>query len=254
MKAEDFHGFLANFNSDSANQITMAPNFQDLYNLYFKARINRSVAILEIGSGWSTLALSLALIENEISFSHETSFRHPNLFTLMTVDASSYFQDIACARLERIVEFIPHKNNIKVIPIKSDAQMTLLNNQICHTFLNIPPFTADFIYLDGPDCAQVQGDYMGMHVRFGNKLNNNLYGLPMSGDLLMLEPYMWPGTIIVIDGRGANARFLQNNFKRNWEYSYDSDSDQHYLLLNEKPWGGISSSILEFNGRLSKQM
>ena len=36
----------------------------------------------------------------------------------------------------------------------------------------------------------------------------------MSCDILMIENFLMPGTIIVVDGRGANAEFLRKNFKR----------------------------------------
>ena len=122
--------------------------------------------------------------------------------------------------------------------------MAVLNGQVCHLYDQIPPFTADFIYLDGPDCDQIAGDVNGMSVRFGSP--EYTYGLPMSGDLLLLEPFMWPGTIIVTDGRGANAYFLKNNFRRNWDYHYDEECDQHIFNLLDAPWGGISLELIKF--------
>jgi len=44
-----------------------------------------------------------------------------------------------------------------------------------------------------------------------------------------------PGTLIVVDGRTANARFLKNNLKRNWNYYYSKDFDQHFFELKEMP-------------------
>tara|TARA_Y100001978_G_C23507587_1_gene343990 strand:- start:202 stop:435 length:234 start_codon:yes stop_codon:yes gene_type:complete len=43
-----------------------------------------------------------------------------------------------------------------------------------------------------------------------------------------------PGTLIVVDVRTANARFLKNNLQRNWSYYYEDNFDQHYFELLEK--------------------
>ena len=43
--------------------------------------------------------------------------------------------------------------------------------------------------------------------------------MPMAADILAFERFLLPGTLIVVDGRGANARFLKTNLQRNWEYS-----------------------------------
>jgi hypothetical protein len=36
----------------------------------------------------------------------------------------------------------------------------------------------------------------------------------MSADILQREYFFWNGTQIIMDGRGANAEFLQKNLKR----------------------------------------
>jgi hypothetical protein len=121
--------------------------------------------------------------------------------------------------------------------------MTTIQGQACHVYTNIPPFTADFVYLDGPDCDQVVGSTNGMTVNFGSEYYK--YGLPMAADPYLLEHFFWPGTCLVTDGRGANARFLKNIFKRNWEYEFDTNCDQHVFYLNEPPWGMYASRLLE---------
>ena len=156
------------------------PEIADLYALYSRVRNERSVAILEIGSGWSTLVLAKALEENRMSYGDWVSgnIRHPNPYSLMTVDCSEFFQSIAIDRLT------PHHGDTKVLPIISNVQMTTIQGQACHLFTEIPPFTADFIYLDGPDCDQVIGTTNGMTVSFGS--NDYKYGLPMAADPYLL--------------------------------------------------------------------
>jgi hypothetical protein len=238
----DFESYILSFaGQQSLNGVVIyPPRIDDLYSLYSTVRMKKSIAILEFGSGWSTLALTLALDENKSSYENyvNSHIRHPNAYSLMSVDCSSEFQSIALDRIQKPL------NPDLVIPIISSARMTVLNGQACHIYDEIPPFTADFIYLDGPDCNQVGGDVNGMSVRFGSP--EYMYGLPMSGDLLVLEPFIWPGTVIVTDGRGANAYFLKNNFRRKWDYHYDSRVDQHTFELLDDPWGGISEALIKF--------
>ena len=242
LSIEEFEEFLISVSSGSTDSvessIVFPYNLADLYSLYLSVRNNRIVAILEFGSGWSTLALTIALEENRRSFSKyiELNVRHPNAFTIMTVDCSEKYQAVA---LKRIPDNLA---TIRIIPVVSDARMTVLNGQYCHIFDQLPPFTADFVYLDGPDCNQVVGNVGGFSVKFGS--NEDCYGLPMAADVLLLEPFFWPGTILITDGRGANASFLKSNFKRNWLYNYDKDLDQHYFKLLEAPFGSISESLL----------
>ena len=63
------------------------------------------------------------------------------------------------------------------------------------------------------------------------------YYRPMAADILSFEHFLTPGTLIIIDGRTANARFLKSNFQRNWDYSYAKDFDQHFFELLEEPLG-----------------
>ena len=61
--------------------------------------------------------------------------------------------------------------------------------------------------------------------------------MPMISDVLKFEHFLAPGTIIVTDGRTANARFLKSNFQRNWSHLHKIKNDQHYFILDEKPLG-----------------
>ena len=54
------------------------------------------------------------------------------------------------------------------------------------------------------------------------------------------------GTIILVDGRTANARFLQKNFQRSWKYFHDEENDQNLFYLNEKPLGKFNKDLLKF--------
>jgi len=215
-----------------AETTTYPPVTTDLFSLYMSVKENRVTSILEIGSGWSTLVLAMALKENYELFGRNylDKNRNSNPFRLVTLDASENFLSIALERL-------PESVRAFVTPIVSTPTMTLINGQMCHVFDNFPQFSPDLVYLDGPDCEQVTGSINN----FSNNPNhpNSIakFGTPMSGDLLLVENFFQPGTQIIIDGRGANANFLRSNFKRNWTYSYVENLDQHFFQLMAEPWG-----------------
>ena len=68
----------------------------------------------------------------------------------------------------------------------------------------------------------------------------------MSADILTIENFLLPGTLIVVDGRTANAIFIKNNLQRDWEYSYSEKFDQHFFELKEKPLGLYNKKQLEY--------
>ena len=68
----------------------------------------------------------------------------------------------------------------------------------------------------------------------------------MVSDILSIEFFLTPGTIILVDGRGANVEFLKKNFKRKWKYKYLKVSDQHIFLLNDTPIGELNKKQIKF--------
>ena len=102
------------------------------------------------------------------------------------------------------------------------------NDRVCTFYNNLPNICPDFIYIDAPDQFSVGGDIRGISTRHEDRL-------PMSADILSIEHFLLPGTLIVIDGRTANARFLEKNLQRNWEYFHSEEFDQHFFELKEKP-------------------
>jgi len=70
--------------------------------------------------------------------------------------------------------------------------------------------------------------------------------MPMAADILVFEHFLTPGTLIVTDGRTANARFLRANLQRDWVYHHDASADQHYFELLEVPLGVYNKRHLDF--------
>jgi len=70
--------------------------------------------------------------------------------------------------------------------------------------------------------------------------------MPMLSDILKFEYFYTPGTIIICDGRAANAKFLKDHLKRNWKYINDQKNDQHLFWLVDPVLGKYNKLQLEF--------
>ena len=117
--------------------------------------------------------------------------------------------------------------------------MTTFNGRISTEYLKHPRVNPDFIFLDGPDQFSPKGSVRGLSTNHPDRM-------PMAADILTLEHFLIPGTLIIVDGRTANARFLKSNFQRDWDYSYFPEFDQHFFELVEEPLGPYNKDYLDF--------
>jgi hypothetical protein len=216
------------------------PELDDLHHLYALARRSAAVSIMEFGSGWSTLVLALALHENAASFGADYDVRHPNPFRLLSVDASAEYSALSVGRLP--VELRDH-----VDAHVSTVRLVEWQGQLATLFDDLPTFVADLIYVDGPEPGQVSGAVDGLEL-------SDPHGLPMSADLLRLEPLLWPETTVVIDGRTANARFLRGRLRRSWDHLRDPYGDRSTLFLDETAFGEISARHVALRRRLGREL
>ena len=233
----------------SVNQMSVKepyiPQLNDLYNLYQYILINKRTTILEFGSGWSTLIFSLALNELSNKFSDEVKkLRRNNPFQLFVVENEKKYLNITKKRILKFYKHLKIKKPIKIKYILSDVEMTTFENKICTQYKRLPLCNPDFIYLDGPDQFKVKKDINGISTRHKDMM-------PMVCDVLKFEHFLTPGTLIVTDGRTANARFLKSNFQRNWKHVHLKSIDQHYFYLNEKPLGKWNEEQLKFYNKKS---
>jgi hypothetical protein len=120
------------------------------------------------------------------------------------------------------------------------VEMGTFNDRDCTFYKKIPNVCPDFIYLDAPDQFAVKGFVRGISTNHPDKV-------PMAGDILTLEYFFLPGTLLVVDGRTANARFLKTNLQRDWIYCYDKNIDQHYFELSEEPLGVYNKRQINFS-------
>ena len=217
------------------------PELNDLYRLYQYVLINKRTTIFEFGSGWSTLIFSLALKELRDKFSEEVKLlRRNNPFELFVLENEKKYLNITRDRIKKFNKYLNIKNPIEINYSFSDVEMTLLNNRICTQYKKLPLCNPDFIYLDGPDQFNVKRDINGISTRHKDMM-------PMACDILKFEYFYTPGTIVVCDGRAANAKFLKDNFKRNWKYLNDQKSDQHTFWLDDPVLGKYNKLQLEFS-------
>lgn len=215
------------------------PDLIDLFRLYQYVFLNKRTTILEFGSGWSSLVFISALnsLKNKY-FSETKKLRRKNIFELFIVENESRYLNITKKNIEKHIK----KNNIQNIKIHyflSRVQMTNYKGNFATEYLNLPLCNPDFIYLDGPGQFNIYGKVNNFTISHNDMM-------PMSCDILKFEYFLIPGTILVVDGRGANANYLKKELKRKWLYKYDKKNDQHFFLLKDISFGKINDELLKF--------
>jgi len=209
------------------------PELEDLYRLHRFIIEQKRTTILEFGSGWSTLIFAHALRANKKAYSSEVAtLRRNNPFEVHAVDNEKRFMKMAENR-------IPANLKGDTFFHFSEVQMVEFQGRFSTLYETLPLINPDFIYLDGPDQFNVINEISGFTTAHKDMM-------PMSCDILRLEHFLTPGTIIVVDGRAANARFLNANFQRGWSYVYEAPYDQHIFQLDEEPLGMHNKRQLDF--------
>ena len=95
-------------------------------------------------------------------------------------------------------------------------------------------------------------DFSLKYLTFGPKifippnLAGGLTAVNVTMFLFFIRSLLLPGTLIVVDGRTANSRFLLTNFQREWGYYHDEEWDQHFFELQEKPLGIYNKRQIDF--------
>lgn len=201
-------------------------DIEDLVRLHQLIRKRKSFTVLEFGVGFSTTIIADALMKNKKEWEaleNAPKIRNRFQFQCFSVDTSE--QWIATAK-----ERIPDELKDFVQFQFSDVEVGTYQGQLCHYYKKLPDIIPDFIYLDGPDPQAVKGSVNGMTFQCMERT-------VMSGDLLLMEPILLPGTFILIDGRTNNARFLKNNLKRDYEIIWDKAGDVTTIELVEERLG-----------------
>ncbi len=214
------------------------PQIRDLFRVYEFIKLNKRTTVLEIGSGWSTLFISLALDKLRQKYGSKIqNLRRTNPFYLFSLENEKKFLKTSKNRLSKYYKKINFKNNISFC--HSNCYISKFENKYTIQYENFPICNPDFIYIDGPDIFNVKGVEDGFS--YGHKDI-----MPISSDVLKIEYFLIPGTIILFDGRAANAQFLKDHFKRDWLYYADKKNDQHIFYLNAPSLGKLNDRLKKF--------
>jgi hypothetical protein len=208
-----------------------APELDDLSRLHWLVNSRRIITILEFGLGKSTIIFNDVLQKNKIRDEHfvAANLRRSNPYECHSVD-----------NYEKWIEEVKSKNNLERVRYhKSNLVMGTFDGRACTYYDPMPNICPDLIYLDGPDQFSADGDIRGLSTNHKDRM-------PMAADILVFEHFLCPGTLIVADGRTANARFLKANLQRDWCYCHNAESDQHYFELLEEPLGIYNSRQVDF--------
>jgi hypothetical protein len=169
------------------------------------------------------MAHALALNEQRDGAVVRETLRRTDPFRLQVVDDMQQYLDLTRSRLSQELKS-------RVSFHHSPVRMTTFDSRICTEYESLPNVCPDFIYLDGPSQDSAVGEVNGISTRHPDRL-------PMACDILKLEHFLLPGTLVLTDGRTANARFLKANLQREWRYEHDEDGDVHYFEMIEEPLG-----------------
>jgi len=217
---------------DPTNLVPIAAEIDDLIRLHYLVTSRKVATILEFGVGKSTVVFNNALDFNKDKYYGwiKNNLRKSNLFEVHSVDNS-----------RRWIKHMKKSHKLQNAFIHfSKSRMGVFNDRICTYYDLIPNVSPDLIYLDAPDQFSIKGNIAGISTRNPDRL-------PMAADILRLEHFLLPGTLIVVDGRAANARFLKCNLQRNWSYKYIDAYDQHFFELIEKPLGKYNKKQIAFS-------
>ena len=206
--------------------IPFPPVAKDLARLHRLIRKRKAFTVLEFGSGLSTIVMADALSKNKADFlaiEEKPELRNRFMFQIFSVESDKEWIEHTKSNFPKhLMEHV----NFHYSEIKIDT----FNGRICHFYDNLPDIVPDFIYLDGPNPKDVKGNINGMTFQCDERT-------VMSADLLVMESILLPGTFILVDGRTNNARFLKNNFQRNFEMNWDKDGDVTSFELHEERLG-----------------
>ena len=220
---------------DIQNVEPFRPDYCDLAKLHFLARKHKSIEVLEFGSGFSTMILAHAMKLNRNDFLEKVQgkFRNPNLFCCVSVEENQVFFNATKRYLE--------DTNLDPFGSVVLSSVTGIDHlgRVATIYESIPAVSPDFVFLDGPSQFAWTGSIR-------NVQTNDVRRMPMSADLIALEYYLEPGTIILVDGRTNNARFLRDFFRRRWVYAHDIEQDLSCFVLDEPPIGLLNRAKMQF--------
>lgn len=225
---------------DPGNMIPFAPELADLCFLHRQIRQRKVLTVMEFGVGYSTVVMAAAMKKNKEEYEQkleQADIRCIHPFSVYSLDADPHWIETAVRRLPNDLKEFTHI-------IHSEVYMSTFQERVCHYYRSLPDIVPDFIYLDAPGPSQVLGDVDGL------SFHRCVERTPNGADILRMEPSLTPGTMIVVDGRINNVRFLAHNLQRDWDIQVDEEEDRTVMELKEPPLGIHNKRRLVFQGLL----
>lgn len=211
------------------------PVLKDLYFLYELIVQNKRTTVLEYGCGWSTLIMHKALMDLKKKNNSLPFKRSDFEFGIIAVDNLKKFIRISKKRMK---DYNCNEDYFKFF--YSPAQITLFNDRYAVEYKKQPLINPDLILIDGPDQWGVK------KFKDGFTTAHKTY-MPMLCQVLKYEHFLVPGTIMILDGRVANARFIEKNLQRNWVFlDLYKKFDVGVFYLDEEPLGKFNQKQLKF--------
>jgi hypothetical protein len=210
------------------------PVYSDLCRLHYLALSRKFINVLEFGSGFSTVVIAdaLRLLSTHFGEWVDKSIRCERPFHIYAVEEEQRFLEITMHRLSDGLEKF-------ATILRSSVELITHDNRIATLYSKLPNISPDFIYLDGPCQFGSTAELNGFSL-------NSIVRMPMSADILRFEFFLEPGTLILVDGRTQNARFLKSYLKRDWNYQHDPIGDIHYFELQESALGPYNQRKMDF--------
>ena len=225
-----------NFSVDPKNLEPFPAELDDLSRLHFIVCNRKINTILEFGVGKSSMIFAHALSTNKLKNEKfvKNNLRKNNLFQVHSIDNYQEWINECRKNIDKKY-FEEGISNLHFTNLLTSE----FCGRVCTFYEELPNISPELIYLDGPDQFSAKGAIRGISTRNPDRF-------PMSGDILSIEHFLHPGTLIIVDGRTANARFLKCNLQRNWSYLYSSKWDQHFFELLEEPLGIYNKRMIDY--------
>jgi hypothetical protein len=229
-------GLAALFADRPGDPDALQPDVPDLVRLHRIVRHRPCVTVLEMGVGCSTFVLAHALEQVEREHGEVLRARlgrNSHLLQLFTVDADERW-------LRHTADRLPPSLAERVHLSHSPVRATTFAGRLCHVYERLPNVVPDLIYLDGPNPADVRGTVNGLDFSIPERT-------VMSADILLMEPTLLPGTVVVVDGRESNTRFLTRNLQRPFTLAVEGDAS--IIELTEPRLGRVDVIGVDVFGR-----
>ncbi len=170
-------GFGVYLDSKKIRNDTIGPDWADLLNIYSLVRIRKPEIVVELGSGFSTVAFSKALYDNYLQFGIKGKLYSFDGDKNWLSNTKKYFPE----ELSDYCEF----------RLGEEEEHSMYGEKV-RAWANRNGLAPQFLYIDGLD-----------------KISDSLIG----AEALFLEAVAPGDFFILVDGRGPTCRFLEKHLK-----------------------------------------